>query len=68
MPADAPVTSAIGRVITDALVARAPIPAWLTPGLSWERTSLPFTTIRCAALCLGWHAKNVIVGLRRGGR
>ena len=28
--------------------------------------SVPFTTMRCAALCFGWHANNVIVGFGVG--
>ena len=29
-------------------------------------TSLPFTTMRCAALCFGWHAISVTVGVAVG--
>jgi len=39
------------------------IHAVLPAGFGRELTSLPFTTIRSAALCLGWHANSVIVGV-----
>ena len=35
----------------------------LTPASGSSATSLPFTTMRCAALCLGWHAISVTVGV-----
>ena len=61
IPTDAPVINATGLLMAASAYRRSTA---IDCGMS--ATSVPLTTMRSAALCFGWHAMSVTVGVGVG--